>query len=1193
MARFAHLAVLSLVLVVHRGFEAAAVEEPETIMVAGVPIVNYQNHYYTTADPIEASDKPVTDWVLNLKSAKLTDELIQKICNAQGVCLAIGNPLKGGVPFVMVQATESQLEALLAIYGSHVDFVEPDAPMELIPDMDENITMDVLGNVASWGLDRIDDRHGLDGSYDGAATGGSGVHVYVADTGIRTTHRTFGGRAFPAIEIKGNNLIDCGCDFDCARDGNGHGTHCAGTIGGDEFGVARGVTLHAVKVLGDSGSGSWSGFVRALDWVSVHGQRPAVLSASLGGSGRQFSVGNAVESATKAGVTVVVAAGNSRGDACNYSPAYSPSALTVGATESSDKRASFSNYGKCLDLFAPGVKITSAWRGSDTSTKTISGTSMACPHVSGAAALLLQADPSATPFEIASKLKSQATAGAVVDPKGGSPNLLLYVDPSVTPPTTTSGPSTSNILCTTTTTTTTTTTAKPWLPTSGFCGFEKLATPFCGWHQSMHDDFEWARKNGKARSGSHYVYTDVSALEVKYKDLGLGKCLHQGREPDSSYHHGAGAEECRGLCNRQERCGGYSVSSSGNCLLWLGALLSGGGDDWGGARCHVKDTSVTYSAILKAPTPELQPGASLSFFYRMEGASTTDMLKVEVQSTTGSIHELWSKSGNQGDQWLQETLPLDRFSEQSVVISIVGIRGSAGMYTSEVAIDDVMLSIEKITGTTTANTASTTAAGITTTKMLKTTPCTTTSTRTSTRTSTTMTTSTSLTPAPTPAPTPPPIACHGCITLREAGGKGCLKSNGGEKLLEKGATSDCAKFRVEGTLFRSVDLPRQCLDYFHSGGFGLWPCHGGRNQQLQRKGSMWCVDSNCVEASSPSTTVTTTLAITTLTTTVAVPTITPTPAPTPAPTPGPKGINSGDTVFLKTRSGKGKHIDIEGVAVRARWESRGAWQAIRIEKESGGTIYSGDVVYLKAHTGAHIDVFDGIVQARWNDTGSWQAMTIEKRIGSGAILPDDIVCLKAHTLKNLDVEDDVVRARWNECESWQAMKIEKEVVGALRSADSIHLLAHTGNRVEVDGTVVRARWSEPGLWQTFVIETYGGRAIYSGDAVFLRAHTGALLHVQDTAVAAVWDEKGAWQTFTIQRKDGSGPVMPGDNIFLRAHTGRFVEVSGDAVQANWWEMGKWQTLVVERSAFRRLTEQENVAIKFGKEPEEPSNFFLV
>jgi hypothetical protein len=700
----------------------------------------------------------------------------------------------------------------------------------------------------------------------------------------------------------------------------------------------------------------------------------------------------------------------------------------------------------------------------------------------------------------------------------------------------------------------------------------------------MQGDFEWARKSDEARSGSHYVYTDVSTLQVKYKDMGLGKCLLQGQDPDFSYHPGAGAEQCRGLCNQNEFCGGYSVSSSGNCLLWLGAPLSGGGKGWGDARCHVKDTSATYSAILKAPTPELQSGASLSFFYRMQGASTNDMLKVEVQSTTtGNTHELWSKSGNQGDHWLQEMIPLDKFSEQYVVISFVGIRASSEMYTSEVAIDNVMLSIEKVTGTTTTSTATTTAAGITSTgtstKMLKST--------TSTRTSTMMITSTSL----TPAPTPPPTACNGCIKFREAGGKGCLKSNGGEKLLEKGARSDCARFRVDGALFLSVDMPGQCLDYFHSGGFGLWPCHGGHNQQFQRKRAVWCVDSNCVEASDPSTTVTTTLAITTLTTTVAAPTLT----PTPAPTPGPKAINSGDTVFLKTRSGKGKHIDVEGVAVQARWESHGEWQAIKIEKEISGTVYSGDVVYLKAHTGAHIDVLDGVVQARWNDTGFWQAMTIEKRIGSGAILPDDVVCFKAHTLKNLDVEDDVVRARWNECEDWQAMKIEKEVVGALRSGDSVHLLAHTGNRVEVDGTVVSARWSEPGLWQTFAIETHGGRAIFSGDAVFLRAHTGALLHVLDRAVAAVWDEKGAWQTFTVQRKDGSGPIMPGDSIFLRAHTGRFVEVSGNAVQANWWEMGEWQTLVVERSAFRRLTEQQKMGVKLSKEPEreEPSSLFLV
>jgi subtilisin family serine protease len=501
--------------------------EPITQVVAGVPVLNYQNRYFTAEDGLaeESAHEPVTDWILIMKNANVTDVVLHSICNAEGQCLAVGHPSSGGVAFVIIQSTDSELDAVLRTYGEHVEYVEPDAPMQLIPDVVENETMDALNNVASWGLDRVDDRKGMDGTYTGAVNGGGGVHVYVADTGIRTTHQTFGGRASPAVDLTSGNLIECNvCDLDCALDRHGHGTHCAGTIGGDEFGVARGVTLHAVKVLSDSGSGSWAWFVKALDWVAVHGQRPAVLSASLGGQGQQSSVGKAVEAATKAGVTVVVAAGNSRGDACNYSPAYAPSALTIGATDSADARADFSNYGKCLDLFAPGVQITSAWSGGDSRTKTISGTSMACPHVAGAAALLLQVDPQATPSQIASTLRSQATNGVVSDPRDGSPNLLLYVNTSVTPPpqTTAKPVSTTSSLCTTTTTTTTTTTSRPLSPASGFCGFEDSNDLLCGiWRQNSFDQFDWTQKSGKtpssgtgpdkAHGGGWYLYTEVSS----------------------------------------------------------------------------------------------------------------------------------------------------------------------------------------------------------------------------------------------------------------------------------------------------------------------------------------------------------------------------------------------------------------------------------------------------------------------------------------------------------------------------------------------------------------------------------------------------------------------------------------------------------------------------------------------------------
>merc|ERR1719387_1927253 len=271
--------------------------------------------------------------------------------------------------------------------------------MAIVPGIPDEMQMSLApSSVLSWGLDRIDDRSGLDNSYDGPADGGNDVHVYVADTGIRTSHGDFGSRAVPTIEVVGNGVVECSADdVNCARDRQGHGTHCAGTIGGTEYGVAKGATIHAVKVLSDSGRGSFSWFVEALDWVVTNGQRPAVFSASLGGQGNIGFVETAIDRTTAAGVVVVVAAGNDNMDACGFSPAHVSSAITVGATRSHDTRAYYSNHGSCLDIFAPGSSITSADEASDSGSTTISGTSMACPHVAGAAALILQQDPNLTP----------------------------------------------------------------------------------------------------------------------------------------------------------------------------------------------------------------------------------------------------------------------------------------------------------------------------------------------------------------------------------------------------------------------------------------------------------------------------------------------------------------------------------------------------------------------------------------------------------------------------------------------------------------------------------------------------------------------------------------------------------------------------------------------------------------------------
>jgi subtilisin family serine protease len=285
-------------------------------------------------------------------------------------------------------------------------------------EQDQTMSLGTIQTGATWGIDRIDQRTGLSGTYVYNADG-TGVTVYIIDTGINFTHTEYNGRAFKGIDevTSGGTAADC----------NGHGSHVSGTVGGTTYGVAKNVKLVAVRVLDCAGSGSTAGVIAGIDWVTAQKKAspsvPSAANMSLGG-GLSTTLNTAVENSVAAGVVYAIAAGNSTADACTFSPASAPNAITVGATDSNDGFASFSNRGGCVDINAPGVNITSAWMGSATATNTISGTSMATPHVAGTIALYLQVNPTATAAQVDAALKANASTTATVP--SGTTNQFLY-----------------------------------------------------------------------------------------------------------------------------------------------------------------------------------------------------------------------------------------------------------------------------------------------------------------------------------------------------------------------------------------------------------------------------------------------------------------------------------------------------------------------------------------------------------------------------------------------------------------------------------------------------------------------------------------------------------------------------------------------------------------------------------------------
>ncbi|MER5948740.1 S8 family serine peptidase [Streptomyces sp. NPDC001904] len=274
-------------------------------------------------------------------------------------------------------------------------------------------------NPPSWGLDRIDQAETAgDGAYAYPDSAGEGVTAYVIDTGVRISHKDFGGRASYGFDAVDND--------DSADDGNGHGTHVAGTIAGEAHGVAKKAKIVAVRVLDDQGSGTTEQVVAGIDWVTEHHSGPSVANMSLGG-GVDEALDAAVKKSIDSGVTYAVAAGNESADASSSSPARVPEAITVASSTKDDEQSDFSNYGKGVDIYAPGSDITSDWNTGDDATNTISGTSMATPHVVGAAAVYLAGHPDAAPADVATALTGGATADAITNATDGTPNKLLKI----------------------------------------------------------------------------------------------------------------------------------------------------------------------------------------------------------------------------------------------------------------------------------------------------------------------------------------------------------------------------------------------------------------------------------------------------------------------------------------------------------------------------------------------------------------------------------------------------------------------------------------------------------------------------------------------------------------------------------------------------------------------------------------------
>lgn len=366
---------------------------PESDIIRGQYIV-----VMDTGAETKSTEWPSFEEGIKLATERTTDLLEDNSISVSNVEFVYGFVANG------FSATLTDEELLRLREDERVVYIEPV----------RRVTIASTQTNATWGLDRVDQRNlPLNRTYTWNGTG-AGVWVFVFDTGIRYSHVEFGTRAFFGFDAFGGN----------GSDGNGHGTHVAGTIGGNTFGVAKSANLVSIRVLNNAGSGTTSGIIAGMDWVAANHIKPAVANMSLGAPA-STTVDNAVTRLFNAGVPVIVAAGNSNLDACGFSPARAARAFSVGSTTSTDARSSFSNFGSCVELFAPGSSITAAWHTSNTATNTISGTSMAAPHVAGAAAIFMGINRTATPQQVYNFLFNNSTRGIVTNSRSVNNHLLF------------------------------------------------------------------------------------------------------------------------------------------------------------------------------------------------------------------------------------------------------------------------------------------------------------------------------------------------------------------------------------------------------------------------------------------------------------------------------------------------------------------------------------------------------------------------------------------------------------------------------------------------------------------------------------------------------------------------------------------------------------------------------------------------